>query len=93
MAKQATVVETQEPNIVEAATPNKTIMVKIRAPLARNDEQNLIIGINGKNWSIPQDGKEYEVPDYVAFEFERAKAAEMKFYERQNELKAKSKIV
>lgn len=83
----------QEPKITETVPADAPVMVKIRAPLARNDEQSLIIGINGKNWSIPQDGGEYEVPDYVAFEYNRARAAEMKFYETQNDLKAKSKIV
>lgn len=72
--------------------PKGPVMKKIRAPLARGDEQNLIIGINGKNWSIPQDGREYEVPDYVAFEYERAMAAERKFYEKQIELKGKSQF-
>ena len=82
----------QEPKAT-APVQEGPVMVKIRAPLARNDEQSLIIGVNGKNWSIPQDGGEYEVPDYVAYEYERSKTAEMKFYETQNELKARSQIV
>ena len=50
-----------------AKTMTKTDnMVKIRAPLARTNEQDLIIGVNGVNYSIPQDGKEHEVPDFVA---------------------------
>lgn len=74
-----------------AKTMTKTDnMVKIRAPLARTNEQDLIIGVNGVNYSIPQDGKEHEVPDFVAFEFNRAEEARMKFYEKQAELQETS---
>ena len=65
-------------------------MVKIRAPFGRPNEQDLIIGINGVNYSIPKDGQEHEVPDYVAYEFERAQAAEQAFYAKQAELQGNS---
>jgi len=61
-------------------------MVKILAPMGRMNEQDLIIGVNGVNYAIPQDGKEHEVPDFVAFEFNRARDAEMEFYKKQQEL-------
>lgn len=65
-------------------------MVKIRAPLARVKEQDLIISVNGINYSIPQDGKEYEVPDFVAYEYNRSEEARKKFYETQAELQEQS---
>ena len=65
-------------------------MVKIRAPLARVKEQDLIISVNGINYSIPQDGKEYEVPDYVAYEYNRSEEARKKLYETQAELQEQS---
>lgn len=60
--------------------------VEIIAPLARANEQDLIIGVNGVNYSIPQDGQAHRVPPAVAFEYNRAREANLKFYERQQEL-------
>ena len=68
-------------------------MVTIRAPFGRPNEQDFIVGVNGVNYSIPKDGKDHKVPDFVAFEFNRAMEAEQKFYEKQAELRENSQIV
>lgn len=68
-------------------------MVTIRAPFGKPNEQDLIIGVNGVNYSIPKDGKDHEVPDFVAYEFNRAQEAEQAFYEKQAELQGASSFV
>lgn len=45
---------------------------------AANDEPNLIIGINGKNYVLPR-GKKSMVPDFVKAEYDRSIAAQEKF--------------
>ena len=67
--------------------------VRIRAPYARSDEQDLIVGVNGVNWSIPQDGKEHDVPPAVAWELLRSEREKRKFYQTQERLLKNSKII
>ena len=49
------------------------------------DEQQIIIGINGKNYVLPR-GKTVKVPYAVALEFHRAQRAEEKQTDRKMEL-------
>lgn len=65
----------------------------IRAPLARNNAQPLIIGVNGVNTAIPQDGEMHLVRDAVAYEYERSLRAQRAFYDTQDRLVKESKIV
>lgn len=65
----------------------------IQAPAARRDVQPLIIGVNGVNTAIPQDGRMHLVKEEVAYEYERSIQAQMRFYDLQAELAGKSKIV
>lgn len=55
----------------------KTVKVRPEKRGEREDP-NLFVGINGTTWIIPR-GKTSEVPDYVAAEIERAKAAKEAF--------------
>ena len=42
-----------------------------------NDEPNYFISVNGKNYLLPK-GKTSKVPPEIAYEYERAKRAQMK---------------
>ena len=55
-----------------------------------NDEPNLVIGINGKNYVLPR-GKKSLVPPEVAAEYERSVKAQEKLDETIDKLKDASK--
>lgn len=55
-----------------------------------NDEPNLVIGINGKNYVLPR-GKKSLVPPEVAAEYERSVKAQEKLDETIDKLKDTSK--
>lgn len=55
-----------------------------------NDEPNLVIGINGKNYVLPR-GKKSLVPPEVAAEYERSVKAQEKLDETIDKLKNTSK--
>lgn len=70
------------------ATKN-TERVKVTIPRARKGEDpNYFVGINGVNYILPK-GKTSEVPPEVAYEIERAAAAESYMYDRADEMKSK----
>lgn len=70
----------------EIQTENK---VEVMIPRTRgNNEANYFVGVNGVNYVLPR-GKKSLVPDFVAEEIERSRAAEEAMYEAQDELKAK----
>lgn len=50
-----------------------------------NDEKNMLISVNGKNYLLPR-GKKSKVPAYVAYEYERSKQALEQLYETQDAL-------
>lgn len=56
---------------------------------AANDEPNLVIGINGKNYVLPR-GKKSMVPDFVKAEYDRAIAAQEKYDATVDELLEKA---
>ena len=61
--------------------------VKLFVPRgAANDEPNLLIIVNGKNYLLPR-GKESEVPEEVAYEYNRAQRAQAKLDETIDKLK------
>ena len=67
-------------------TENK---VEVMIPRTRgNNEANYFVGVNGVSYLLPR-GKKSLVPDFVAEEIERSRAAEEAMYEAQDELKAK----
>lgn len=72
------------------ATKEKTDnLVEVMIPRASgNNEANYFVGVNGVSYLLPR-GKKSKVPDYVADEIERSRAAEEAMYEAQDELKAK----
>ena len=55
-----------------------------------NDEPNLFISINGKNYLLPK-GKTSKVPKVVKDEYDRAMKAQAAFYEKSEELLEKAK--
>lgn len=58
-----------------ATTKNTDERVELFVPKgAANDEPNLVIGINGKNYVLPR-GKKSMVPAYVKAEYDRSCAA------------------
>jgi len=70
----------------EIQTENK---VEVMIPRTRgNNEANYFVGVNGVSYLLPR-GKKSLVPDFVAEEIERSRAAEEAMYEAQDELKAK----
>ena len=65
----------------------------IRAPLARNTEQDFVIGVNGVNTTIPQDGGMHLVREEVAYEYNRSLKAQRAFFDTQDRLHNAAKIV
>lgn len=72
--------ETKKDNRVELFIPRGSA----------NDEPNLVIGINGKNYVLPR-GKKSFVPPEVAAEYERSVKAQEKLDETIDKLKDTSK--
>ena len=71
------------------ATKN-TERVKVTIPRARNGEDpNFFVGVNGVNYILPK-GQTSEVPPEVAYEIERASAAEGYMYDQADTLKAQN---
>lgn len=72
------------------ATKEKTDnLVEVMIPRARgNNEANYFVAVNGVSYLLPR-GKKSKVPEHVAEEIERSRAAEDAMYEAQDELKAK----
>lgn len=63
--------------------------VKVMVPRGfANEEANLLVGINGKNYLLPR-GKESLVPPEVAMEVKRALAAQEKLDAAMDRLAAK----
>ena len=63
--------------------------VRVTIPRARaHEDPNFFVAINGKNYLIPK-GSSVDVPPEVAAEIWRAEAAEARFYDKADELKAK----
>jgi hypothetical protein len=63
--------------------------VKVQIPRARKGEDpNFFVGINGVNYIMPK-GETVEVPPEVAYEIERARAAEDYMFDQSDELKSK----
>lgn len=66
-------------------------LVRVLAPFSR-DEQDLVISVNGVNFTMPQDGKYHDIPEEYAYEFERARKAEQKFQNLQTKLISESQF-
>lgn len=63
-------------------------LVEIFVPRgSEKDEKNLLISVNGRNYLLPR-GKKSMVPKAIAYEFERSKRAQERFYETQDNLMA-----
>ena len=56
---------------------------------AANDEPNLVIGINGKNYVLPR-GKKSMVPDFVKAEYDRSVEAQENYDATVDELLEKA---
>ena len=68
---------------------DKKNWVKVMVPRGfANEEANLLVGINGKNYLLPR-GKESLVPPAVAYEVKRALAAQEKLDAAMDRLAAK----
>ena len=64
----------------------KTKRVEIYVPRGRsNEDPNLLISVNGVNYLVPR-GKKSMVPDFVAYEYNRAMEAESALYERKEQM-------
>lgn len=64
----------------------KTKRVEIFVPRGRsNEDPNLLISVNGVNYLVPR-GKKSMVPDFVAYEYNRAMEAESALYERKEQM-------
>lgn len=64
----------------------KTKRVEIYVPRGRsNEDPNLLISVNGVNYLVPR-GKKSLVPDFVAYEYNRAMEAESALYERKEQM-------
>ena len=62
-----------------ATTKNADDRVELFVPKgAANDDPNLVIGINGKNYVLPR-GKKSMVPAYVKAEYDRSLAAQERY--------------
>ena len=67
---------------------NETMIEVFIPRSAANRDPNFFVAVNGVSYLLPR-GKKSKVPDYVAEEIERSRAAEEAMYEAQDELKAK----
>ena len=73
------------------ATTNKEGYVDLYIPRGyANDEPNLFISVNGKNFLLPK-GKTSKVPPYIKEEYERAQRAQEAYDEKSDALLAKAK--
>ncbi|MBP3699162.1 MAG: hypothetical protein J6J01_06765 [Oscillospiraceae bacterium] len=64
----------------------KTKRVEIYVPRGRsNEDPNLLISVNGVNYLVPR-GKKSLVPDFLAYEYNRAMEAESALYERKEQM-------
>lgn len=62
--------------------------VTVTIPRARKGEDpNLFVGINGVNYILPK-GQASEVPPEVAYEIDRAQAAEVYMYDQADAMKS-----
>lgn len=62
--------------------------VKVTIPRARKGEDpNFFVGINGVNYIMPK-GETVEVPPEVAYEIERAQAAEDYMFDQSDAMKS-----
>lgn len=70
----------------ETTKTKKDNRVEIFVPRGRsNEDPNMFISVNGVNYLLPR-GKKSFVPDFVAYEYERAMAAESALYERKTQM-------
>lgn len=74
----------------EQGTENRPEREDIFIPRgATNDEPNLLVSVNGKNYLLPK-GKTSNVPWFVADEIRRSQRAQVRFEERQTQLLEKA---
>ena len=78
----------KDPETETVQTDNR---VEIYVPRgASNDDPNLFISVNGKNYLLPR-GKKSLVPPAVAYEFRRAERAQTRRDERNEQMLEASK--
>lgn len=74
----------------ENVAAQKNDRVEVFVPKgSANDEPNLLISINGKNWLLPR-GKTSKVPPAVAYEYKRSLRAQERLDAKMDELAAKA---
>lgn len=82
--------ENTAPEVVSENTdPNRPVDIHIPKGYA-NDEPNLFVSVNGKNYLLPK-GKTSTVPAYVADEIKRSWRAQEKMDKHVEELLEKTK--
>lgn len=80
-------VEKEAEKETEATVDPALEMVDVFVERDPSDENpNLVIGINGKNWVMPR-GETSRVPKYVADEYKRAREAQYKADKTVNEMR------
>lgn len=70
----------------EQVTMTAKEKVKIFIPPSRTDEEDIVVGVQGKLYQIPR-GKEVEVPIEVKAEYERSILASQRRYENAKKIK------
>ena len=89
-APEAVEKENTAPEVVaENTDPNRPVEIHIPKGYA-NDEPNLFVSVNGKNYLLPK-GKTSTVPAYVADEIKRSWRAQEKMDKHVEELLGKTK--
>ena len=84
-------VENETPEtVVENTDPNRPVEIFIERGYA-NDEPNLFVSVNGKNYLLPK-GDTSIVPAYVADEINRSRRAQRKMDLRVKELLEKKRF-
>lgn len=74
--KVEAVVEDVQPEATQPEAPKVEDKVEVYIPKGyANDEPNLFVGVNGKNFLLPK-GQKSMVPKYIADEIERSRKAE-----------------
>lgn len=91
--KKETEEVTETVEMEKVAEPAADDLVELRIPRGNsNEEPNLMIGINGKNWLLPK-GKVSKVPRYVMEEYQRHLEAVENYSNQINNIKSVEQAV
>lgn len=72
-----------------ALDPNERVDIYIERPVSSNDDPNLFVSVNGKNFLLPK-GRTSNVPRYIYDEIMRSRKAKAHLDDTRRELQEKA---